>query len=53
LNNLSEKQLIEGLGNKFIEEHNMVSEMAFQTFNELIGIISIDRVLANSSEIEI
>jgi hypothetical protein len=35
------------LGNKLVEEHSMVSEMAFDTFNKLIELISIDRALTN------
>lgn len=40
---------MEDLGNKLVEEHSMVSEMAFTTFNELIELISIDRALTNDS----
>ena len=30
-----------------VEEHGMVSEMAFSTFNEIIELISIDRTLTS------
>lgn len=45
LKSLSGGDLISDLGAKLIEEHSMVSEMAFSTFNELIELISIDRAL--------
>ena len=35
------------LGSKMVEEHGMVSEMAFSTFNEIIELISIDRTLTS------
>jgi hypothetical protein len=44
--------LLEDLGNKLIEEHSLVSEMAFLTFNTLIDLISVDRSL-NTDEIQL
>lgn len=49
LDRIGEGELVEDLGNKLVEEHSMVSEMAFTTFNELIELISIDRALTNDS----
>lgn len=47
LKSLQEGDLISDLGAKLVEEHSMVSEMAFWTFNQLIDLISIDRALTN------
>ena len=43
---------MEDLGNKLIEEHAMVSEMAFLAFNDLIDIISITKDVSEDMEIE-
>lgn len=45
MESLEEGELIKDLGSKLVEEHNMVSEMGFFAFNELIELISIDRAL--------
>ena len=45
LDQLKEGELIKDIGAKLVEEHSMVSEMAFNTFNELIELISVDRAL--------
>ena len=52
LKSLKEGDLIRDLGAKLVEEHSMVSEMAFFTFNELIELISIDRAFTND-EVEV
>ncbi len=46
LEKLGEGSYVEELGNKLVEEHSMVSEMAFSTFNQLIELISTDRALS-------
>lgn len=52
LERIGEGELVEDLGNKLVEEHAMVSEMAFLTFNTLIELISIDRALTNDAQDE-
>lgn len=47
LERIGNGELIEDFGNKLVEEHSMVSEMAFVTFNTLIELISVDRALTN------
>ena len=41
---------MEQLGDKLVEEHAMVSEMAFSTFNTLVELISIDRALTSEAQ---
>lgn len=45
LERIGEGELVEQLGDKLVEEHALVSEMAFATFNTLVELISIDRGL--------
>jgi hypothetical protein len=52
LESLEEGELIRDLGSKLIEEHSMVSEMAFSTFNDLIELISVDRALTTDDAVE-
>lgn len=52
LDHLKEGQLISDLGAKLVEEHSMVSEMAFNTFNDIIELISVDRALT-SDELDV
>jgi hypothetical protein len=52
LERIGEGELVEELGNKLVEEHAMVSEMAFSAFNALIELISIDRALTNDAQEE-
>lgn len=53
LKNLKEGDLIHDLGAKLVEEHSMVSEMAFTTFNDLIELISVDTSLKEDDEDEV
>jgi hypothetical protein len=50
LERIGEGELVEQLGDKLVEEHAMVSEMAFSTFNTLVELISIDRALASEAQ---
>ena len=47
LDHLKEGELVSDLGAKLVEEHSMVSEMAFNTFNDIIELISVDRALTS------
>lgn len=47
---IGEGELVEQLGDKLVEEHAMVSEMAFSTFNTLVELISIDRALTSEAQ---
>lgn len=47
LESLEEGELIQDIGAKLVEEHAMVSEMAFSTFNTLVELISIDRAFTS------
>ncbi len=50
LERIGEGELVEQLGDKLVEEHAMVSEMAFATFNTLVELISIDRGLVAEAQ---
>ena len=52
LDHLKEGELVSDLGAKLVEEHSMVSEMAFNAFNDIIELISVDRALT-SDELDV